>query len=317
MEEYKEHYTTLDNLANKLAQDGVAVIKDVINQNELVQAREGMWQTLNKLTENLDKPIQKNDHTTWRTLYELYPKHSMLLQNFSVGHSQFIWDIRQNQKVYDVFKNIWDDEDLLCSFDGLSVHLPPELTKRGWYRGNDWFHTDQSSEKVGLHCIQGMINLYDVNPGDATLRIMKGSNNNHEDFFKTYDICEKSDWYKLKDEELSYFNQFEKQSVLASAGSLILWDSRTFHQGVEPREERENPNFRCVIYVCMTPRSLSDSKNILKKQKAFNEMRMTSHWPHKIKLFPKLPRTYGNPLPNVPSLDAPVLTELGKKLAGF
>ena len=26
MEEYKEHYTTLDNLSNKLAQDGVAVI---------------------------------------------------------------------------------------------------------------------------------------------------------------------------------------------------------------------------------------------------------------------------------------------------
>ena len=67
----------------------------------------------------------------------------------------------------------------------------------------------------------------------------------------------------------------------------------------------------------MTPRSLSDNKNILKKQKAFNEMRMTSHWPHKIKLFPKLPRTYGNPMPNVPSLDPPVLTELGKKLAGF
>ena len=58
--------------------------------------------TLNKLTENLQNPIQKNNHITWRTLYDLYPKHSMLLQNFSVGHSQFIWDIRQNQKVYDV-----------------------------------------------------------------------------------------------------------------------------------------------------------------------------------------------------------------------
>ena len=42
MDEYKEHYTTLDNLSNKLSQDGVAVIKDVINQTELVQAREGI-----------------------------------------------------------------------------------------------------------------------------------------------------------------------------------------------------------------------------------------------------------------------------------
>lgn len=120
MEEYKEHYTTLDNLANKLAQDGVAVIKDVINQNELVQAREGMWQTLNKLTQNLENPIQKNDHTTWKTLYQLYPKHSMLLQNFSVGHSQFIWDIRQNQKVNCIFKNI--------QFTG-SSHVGEKLSK--------------------------------------------------------------------------------------------------------------------------------------------------------------------------------------------
>ena len=70
------------------------------------------------------------------TLYELYPKHSMLLQNFSVDSQLFGY--MANNKVYDVFKKIWDDEDLLCSFDGLSVHLP-ELTNRGWYRGNDWF----------------------------------------------------------------------------------------------------------------------------------------------------------------------------------
>jgi len=104
MEEYEEHYTNLDNLSNKLAQDGVAVIKDILNENEIDQARLGMWQTLNKVTENLDKPILQNDYTSWRTLWELYPKHSMLLQNWSVGHSQFIWDIRQNQKVVNVFK---------------------------------------------------------------------------------------------------------------------------------------------------------------------------------------------------------------------
>lgn len=317
MEEYKEHYTNLDNLSNKLAQDGVAVIPNILNENEINQARLGMWQTLNKVTENLDKPILQNDYMSWKTLWELYPKHSMLLQNWSVGHSQFIWDIRQNQKVVDVFKNIWDEEEVLTSFDGFSVHLPPELTKRGWYKGNDWFHTDQSSQKIGLKCIQGMVTLYDVNKGDATLRIMKGSHDYHQDFFETFNISEKNDWYKIKEDELCYFDQFEKQSILAKAGSLILWDSRTFHQGIEPRKKRQDANYRCVVYVCMTPKSWSDSKNILKKQKAFNEMRMTSHWPHKIKLFPKNPRTYGNPLPNVPQLDPPVLTELGKKLAGF
>ena len=44
---------------------------------------------------------------------------------------------------------------------------------------------------------------------------------------------------------------------------------------------------------------------------------MTSHWPAKVKLFPKNPRTYGNPLPEITSIVKPELTELGKKLAGF
>lgn len=44
---------------------------------------------------------------------------------------------------------------------------------------------------------------------------------------------------------------------------------------------------------------------------------MTSHWPHKVTLFPKTPRLYNNPLPNISDIPDPVLNELGKKLAGF
>lgn len=54
-----------------------------------------------------------------------------------------------------------------------------------------------------------------------------------------------------------------------------------------------------------------------KKQKAFEELRTTSHWPHKIKLFPKQPRTYGRDYEIVTEIQPPVLTDIGKKLAGF
>jgi len=54
-----------------------------------------------------------------------------------------------------------------------------------------------------------------------------------------------------------------------------------------------------------------------KKTKAFNEMRMTSHWPCKATLFPKKPRTWGKVLPEIVPIDPPRLTELGRKLSGF
>ena len=41
----------------------------------------------------------------------------MLLQNWKIGHSQFVWDIRQNKKVAKVFSKIWNvpSKDLLVS----------------------------------------------------------------------------------------------------------------------------------------------------------------------------------------------------------
>jgi len=89
------------------------------------------------------------------------------------------------------------------------------------------------------------------------------------------------------------------------------------HQGIEPIKERKKDNFRCVVYVCMTPRSLCNNSNLNKKISAFNNLRMTTHWPHKVKLFSKLPQTYGKPIIDVPNLSPPILTDLGKKLVGF
>ena len=65
------------------------------------------------------------------------------------------------------------------------------------------------------------------------------------------------------------------------------------------------------------PRQLATDTIIKKKQKAFNDLRTTNHWPCKPKLFPKNPRTYGNPLPILKSIDPPNVSDFGKKLAGF
>ena len=53
------------------------------------------------------------------------------------------------------------------------------------------------------------------------------------------------------------------------------------------------------------------------QKKAFEELRMTSHWPHKVKLFPKNPRTYGRPLPTITPIQTPVISALGRRLAGY
>ncbi len=317
--EYKNYDTTIENVSSYLDTYGVAVIPNILTEAECVGFRNRIWDELKHVTQDR---FDISNQNTWREFYKFYPLHSMLLQHFSLGHMQPIWDVRSHPKVYGAFEKLWNTskDNLLVSFDGLSVHLPPEKTNKGWFH-NEWFHTDQSSHKIGRHCIQGMVNLYEVNKDDATLSILEKSHNYHQSFFEEFDIDNKSDWYKFKeDDEKQYFldKGCKQYAVKATAGSLILWDSRTFHQGKECNKNREKENFRMVLYICMMPRnSITDPKALIKKKKAFENLRITSHWANSCFMFPKAPRTYGGELPEFNQIHQPVLNEVGRKLAGY
>jgi ectoine hydroxylase-related dioxygenase (phytanoyl-CoA dioxygenase family) len=307
------------SVTQKLKEYGVAIVSGVLNSEECTSMNDGVWKSLEYMTSQWNVQISKSDSTTWRQYSGLFPKHSMLLQNWSIGHAQYVWDVRQNPKVVNIFGDIWNcqPKDLLVSFDGISFHIPPEITNKGWFRDNLWFHTDQSYQEKRQKCVQGWVTGYDVNEGDATLCVLESSHLIHEECQKKFNITEKSDWYKLNQEELDFYIKergCKPTKIACPKGSLVLWDSRTIHCGIEPQRGRINPNFRNVVYVCYLPRSLCPERGLAKRKKAFEDMRMTSHWPNKVKLFPKTPRTYGAKIEKVVNLPPPRLTELGKQL---
>lgn len=320
--QFEKYIATNDTITEILEKYGVAVIPGVLNDIECLQMNNGMWDVLEKLTEKFDIPIKRDETSSWREIQKLYPQHSMLIQQWAIGHAQYLWDIRQNEKVVDIFAKIWccEREELLVSFDAVSYHMPPEITKFGWYLGRSWFHSDQSFLDSSFKCVQGWVTGYDINEGDATLSILEGSHKFHSDFQEQFKTTNKKDWYKLNSDELDFYikqKECRPTRIKCPKGSVVLWDSRTIHCGSQALKTREKQNIRNVAYICYEPRERCTEKNLLKKQKAFNEMRMTSHWPCKVKLFSKLPRTYGNTIYPVSNLDKPMLNMLGKRLAGF
>lgn len=311
--EYKNYNTELDNINNYLDNHGVAVIPNILSDDECIQFRNEIWDELGYVSKNR---FDINNLDTWNEFYNFNPYQSMLLHYYSLGHMQPIWNIRQHPNVIKVFEKIWNVkvDELLVSFDGLSIHLPPEKTNRG-YHLEDWFHTDQSSKKIGKHCIQGLINLYPVNNGDATLSIIENSHLYHESFFKDKQIENKSDWYRLKNNDIYYFKNCEQYAVKADSGSMILWDSRTFHQGMGSIQNREKENFRMVIYITMMPKStIKNPKTLIKRYKAFKNLKLTSHWANSVFTFPKKPEKC---LANFNVIHKPILNDIGLKLIGY
>ena len=125
----------------------------------------------------------------------------------------------------------------------------------------------------------------------------------------------------LTSEELLFFSYCPEKAILAPAGSLVLWDSRLVHQGILCSQGRDKPNIRAVVYICMTPRQKASEKQIRKKQTAFKQMRMTTHWPHQISRFPAYPKP-SETLNKQTDLiiekkEKPSVSEIGFKLSGF
>lgn len=319
--EFAKYVTTKENVRETIERYGVAIIPDVLDEDECDQMVSGMWDYFEHITQAWEVPIKRDQPDTWRQIYNLFPMHSMLFQYFDVGHCQASWDVRQNPNVIDVFSHIWQcsDEKLLVSFDGLSFNLMPEVTKRGWNRDNTWYHSDQSFTRNRFECIQSWVTGLDVNEGDATLAVMEGSNRYHEEFATTFQVKDKTDWYKLTREQQAFYEErgCTYKKIKCPKGSMVLWDSRTIHCGVEAMKARKSPKLRAVIYVCYTPRSFATKAIIRKRIKAFEELRTSTHWPHKFTLFGKNPRTYGKPLPEITRIAPPTINMMGRYLIGY
>ena len=217
-----------------------------------------------------------------------------IVQHNEVGHSDAVWDVRLNPNVQDVFEQLHGTNDLLVSFDGMCYMHP----KRA-FRKNSWAHFDQNSRRKGLHCVQGYVNLYDSSDDSSgSLWVVPESHKKFDKFWAAFPDSVRAagagDWYKLDSAaENEFFADHCPYPVRVHGprGSLVLWDSRMLHQNVPAMGAQTERKPRAVVYVCYQPRRLISAGNLEKKQKAFREYRMTTHWPSEVvKLFPVQPR---------------------------
>ena len=145
-------------------------------------------------------------------------------------------------------------------------------------------HVDQNPfKKRGLHCVQGMIPFLEVTKDIGGLQLVPRSH-----------VEEVQQQIRQENPHKKTYGDFVSVSkkkyqpgaivVEASAGDLILWDSRVIHGSkVGPsvlEEPKEKGLARCTGLVCMTPRKKA-SKEVLKlRRTGFESGIGFSHWPH-------------------------------------
>ena len=160
------------------------------------------------------------------------------------GHQRHAWFIRTRPQVQDVFKKLWETDELIVSFDG-SCYIPKALQKAD----NIWTHTDQAPAFKGLKCYQGLVTL--TSNKERTLVVYEGSHLLHQPYFEERGQNHKNNWNLIETEYLEEI-QDKKRVLNIPGGSLVLWDSRTFHQNQYGKPGSEE---RLVQYVCYFPKN--------------------------------------------------------------
>ena len=150
-------------IKKELQEKGYCVIPNVLNQDEInfSVSEFKKWQSL---IPNHDKVHNSIDP------HGIYKHHR-------VGHTRHAWFIRTRKKIQDIFKGVWETDELVVSFDG-SCYIP----KNNKSKDRIWTHTDQSSKSSGLTCIQGYVALSDNK--ERTFRVYEGSHLLHKGYLK-------------------------------------------------------------------------------------------------------------------------------------
>jgi hypothetical protein len=169
-----------------LHEHGYAVIAGALSPDECAKALDLTWDYL----EGLGTGVDRRDWTTWDDDRWPTAVHGGILPGHGIGHSAAQWFIRGVPAVKQVFAAVWDDDDLLVSFDGMALWRPWAL-KESWKtnRGGSWLHIDQHPiTRPGMQCVQGLVNLLPTSPATGGNVLIPGSHRAFETIPDAYPV---------------------------------------------------------------------------------------------------------------------------------
>ncbi|UJR09465.1 hypothetical protein I4U23_013703 [Adineta vaga] len=142
-----------------LTEHGYAVFSDVLSTDEVNNGKELLWQFLENIP---GYAIRRDNPSSWSSSWPGYKSHGVV-NGDGIGQSEFMWTIRSNRNVKQVYSRIWNTNQLLVSFDGCGIYRDWRYNSQ-WKTKAGWYHVDQNPVlKPNLCCFQGFVSLTDQN----------------------------------------------------------------------------------------------------------------------------------------------------------
>jgi ectoine hydroxylase-related dioxygenase (phytanoyl-CoA dioxygenase family) len=265
--------------------NGYIVIKNAVAKAKAHATADFLWEFEEK---------NPNDIATWYAppRAEMQMKELVNTGMVEAYNNQHLWNNRMNQKIHDVFTDIWGTEKLWVTIDRAILNVP--IRPGHEYKG--FIHWDYDPETKPVN-VQGVLALADQT--DETV----GGFQCIPELFKTYDS-----WKLTQPEDRNRFQPntkgFELVKVKMEAGDLLVFNSLQPH-GIRPNTSGNKP--RIAQYISMMPAE-EDNESL-------KEWRINS-WKNRVApvgyAFPGDPRKWEQT-----KYETAKLNDLGKKLLGL
>jgi hypothetical protein len=265
---------------------GFVVVKQAVPAANVEALKKVLWEF---------QEMDPNDMSTWSG--GQLRDHAMKELNNSgmveIYNHQALWDNRQEQRLYDAFVDIWDDEHLWVTIDRANLNTP---NKRGRAFAG-FIHTDVDTTLDPLPVnVQGVLSLVDVDGDTGGFQCVP-------ELFRTLE-----DWKKRQPEGRDGFRpdieDMEVYPVPMKAGDLLIFNSLLAH-GIRPNTSENK--VRMAQYIAMTPAAEENQELRERRVESWKERRAPEGF-----AFPGDPREWERT-----KYETAVLTPLGRKLLGL
>ena len=270
-----------------LEREGYVVLKETLTKQQAGKTLNLLWDYL----EELDTGIDRKDPKTWDDDRWPTAAHGGILPSYGIGHSKSQWYLRSIPNVKKAFAKIWGTEDLLTSFDGVSLWRPWNINPR-WKTesGQTWFHIDQHPiSRPGKQCVQGLVNLLPTSEEIGGNVMVPGSHKFFKNIPQEYE--ERLAKLPLGVDHFRFPNDDPKLSSQKpimchmEVGDMLLWDSRTIHCSNSGTSLSKGTKelVRAASLICMMPKEKSNPEVIKKRREAVKKVISTTNWSDKFR----------------------------------
>ena len=304
-----------------LDREGYVVLKETLTKQQAGKTLNLLWDYL----EELDTGIDRKDPKTWDDDRWPTAAHGGILPSYGIGHSKSQWYLRSIPNVKKAFAKIWGTEELLTSFDGVSLWRPWNINPQ-WKTesGQTWFHIDQHPiSRPGKQCVQGLVNLLPTSEEIGGNVMVPGSHKFFKNIPQEYE--ERLARLPLGVDHFRFPNDDPKLSsqkpIMCNMeiGDMLLWDSRTIHCSNSGTSLRKGTKelVRAASLICMMPKEKSNPEVIKKRREAVKKVISTTNWSDKFRNADEFPVILeANDRGKYKWPDKPILSAYQKDLVG-